>query len=61
MEQECQRMSNDREIDSIVRGKKDVIRQVFEDCKIRTTTINQKGAEQVSFIKDSLAINEREL
>jgi len=61
MEQESQRMVNDREIDSIARGKKDVVRQVFEECRIKTTEINKKGVEQVSYIKDSLVIYDREL
>lgn len=60
MEQESQRMVNDREIDSIARGKKDVVRQVFEECR-KTTEINKKGVEQVSYIRDSLVIYDREL
>jgi hypothetical protein len=61
MEQESQRMVNDREMDSIVRGKKDVVRQVFEECRIKTTEINNKGVEQLSYIKDSLNIYDRDL
>ena len=61
MEQECQRMLSDREIDSLARGKKENIRKVFEECRTRVVAISQREGEQVAYLKDAFFICEKEL
>jgi hypothetical protein len=61
VEQECQRLLNDREVDSLAKARRETVKDTFQQCKTKNASLSQRVAQEVGVLREGLSACEREV